>query len=66
MTTPPLACTLTPDQLRCDAAVLLPGLQSRAVRVVWETEGVRLTLDATSENLAVVFHAIQRERRCCA
>jgi len=66
MSTTPLACTLTPDQQRCDAATLLPGLQSRAVHLAWLPDGVQLTFDATSENLSAILHTIDRERHCCA
>ncbi len=66
MSTTPLACTLTADQQRCDAATLLPALQSGATTVEWFPAGATLTFDATSENLAAILRTIDRERHCCA
>lgn len=63
---PPLACTLTADQLRCDAAVLLPGLQTRATHLTWLPEGMQLIFEATTDNLSAILGAVERERRCCA
>jgi hypothetical protein len=66
MTTPPVACTLTADNLRCNAAVLLPGLSQRAESRVWTSDGIRFVFSPTSENLTAVTETIDRERVCCA
>ena len=65
MTPEPVACTLTPEQLRADAADLLPGLFAAARAVAWLPDGVRLTLDAADGLLARVAAVIERERGCC-
>lgn len=65
MTPEPVACTLTPDQLRDGAADLLPGLVGAARAVVWLPDGVRLTFDAADGLLARIAAVIERERGCC-
>jgi hypothetical protein len=66
MTPAPVACTLTPEHLRCDAAVLLPGLLTLSSRAAWLTNGMQLTFDATTENLSAIVRTVERERQCCA
>jgi hypothetical protein len=62
----PIACTLTPEQQRCQAAELLPGLAARARHARWMDDGLLLTFDAASAPLIDIAHVIDRERRCCA
>ena len=66
MTTPPVACTLTPGEMHCQAAELLPGLTARAESGEWTEIGMELRFIPTSANLAAVTKAIDRERECCA
>jgi len=64
-TTEPVACTLTADELRRDAADLLPGLFATAQRVEWLSEGARLTFAAQAGLLARIAGVIERESGCC-
>src|SRR5215470_7322828 len=66
MAEPPIACTLSPDELRATADSLLPGLIRDGRRVTPLPDGLRIELDATSETLRQVVDVIERERRCCA
>ncbi len=66
MSTLPVACTLSPEQMRCDMAQLLPGLCVTATTVNWLADGIRLTFDASSENLTAILKTVDRERHCCA
>ena len=66
MSTPPIACSLTADQMRCEASVLLPGLSLRADRSESRDEGLRLWFAPTSENLQAIVRTVDRERGCCA
>ena len=62
----PIACTLTPEQLRCEAAELLPGLCSRADAREWSSSGIQLTFAPLSEHLQTIARIVDRERACCA
>lgn len=62
----PIACTLTPDQLRCQADVLLPGLAARAESCTMSDTGVQMMFMPTSEHLTAIATTIDRERHCCA
>jgi hypothetical protein len=62
----PIACTLSTDELRASASSLLPGVISRARRVTTRSNGIRVELEATSDNLRRLADAIERERQCCA
>jgi hypothetical protein len=66
MTPAPLACTLTADQMRCNAAELLPALQARSAQTVWHANGLQFAFDASSEHLSAIVRTIDRERSCCA
>ncbi len=66
MTTPPIACILSPEQLRCEATVLLPGLSVRAERGEWRQDGVSFWFKATSQNLDAILRTVDKERECCA
>lgn len=63
---PAIACTLTPDQLQCQADVLLPGLAARSESCIWSDAGVQLRFAPTTEHLTAIVTAIDRERHCCA
>jgi hypothetical protein len=62
----PIACKLTPEQLRDRGASLLPGLVTRADAITPVGEGYRLTFsgqDATI--LSAIAACAEAERRCC-
>lgn len=65
MTHPPIACTLTADELRCGAAELLPGLAGMARSVEAIPEGLRLDFAASEGLVSRLASVIDRERRCC-
>ena len=66
MSSPPIACALTPEQLRCESAELLPGLCSRAETREWTPSGIQLTFAPLSEHLQAIARVVDRERVCCA
>ncbi len=66
MTSIPIACTLTPEQLRCESAQLLPGLCSLAESRTWTSSGIQLLFAPRSEHLRTIARVVDRERTCCA
>ena len=62
----PVACTLTSDQLRCQANELFPGLASLAQSIEWSDAGVRFRFVPTAAHLTAITGTIERERHCCA
>jgi len=66
MTSIPIACALTPEQLQCDSAQLLPGLCSLAESRTWTSSGMQLLFAPRSENLQTIARVVDRERACCA
>ena len=66
MTTVPIACTLTSDELRLRQHELLPGLVATALQRVQLPEGMRLVFGASAGRLRQLHAVAQRERRCCA
>src|SRR5436190_18272412 len=66
MTPTPIACTLTPEQLRCESAELLPGLCSLAEAQTWTSSGIQLLFAPRSEHLQTIARVLDRERACCA
>jgi hypothetical protein len=62
----PIACSLTPDELRASRDELLPGLAAGARRRTPLPNGLRLTFDATAARLRQIHAVVVRERRCCA
>jgi len=65
MSQPPLACSLSRDQLRARRADLLPGLVARAQRVEQIPGGVRLHLPSAPDALTTVARVVEAERQCC-
>jgi hypothetical protein len=65
MTDPPIACTLTPDQVRCASVELLPGLARLAVRVERTSDSADLFFYPAPETLAHIASVLDRERVCC-
>lgn len=66
MTIQAIACTLTADQRKCEAADLLPALSARADSIEWTPAGIRFSFSPQSDTLEAITHVIDRERRCCA
>jgi len=61
----PVACSLTPSQVRERRAALLPGLASRATEITRLAEGYRITFAADAVVLSAITAAIDAERLCC-
>lgn len=61
----PIACTLSPTELRAEYDALLPGLVAYAVRRHELPRGMRYHFDATAERLRHIADVVQRERECC-
>jgi hypothetical protein len=66
MTSTPIACTLTPEQLRCESADLLPGLCSIADSRTWTPSGIQVVFAPRTETLQTIARVVDRERACCA
>lgn len=66
MTTRPLACTLSPAELRAQRDELLPGLVATALQRVRLPHGVRLVFGATATRLRQLYAIEQLEKGCCA
>lgn len=66
MTTRPLACTLSPAELRAQRDELLPGLVAAALQRVSVPHGIRLVFGATAKRLRQLYAVEQLEKRCCA
>ena len=62
----PLACSLSPAQLRTQREELLPGLLAHALQHVHLPEGMRFVFGATARRLRQLYAVVQREQRCCA
>lgn len=65
MTDRPIACTLTPGELRSGRTGLLPGLAELADRQLPLPNGVRLEFAPTAATLRRIGEVVARERRCC-
>jgi hypothetical protein len=63
--TTPIACSLTPEDLRSRRDTLLPGLIRRADRVSDLDNGLRLEFKSRSGLLAEVAQIMEQERGCC-
>jgi hypothetical protein len=66
MTTRPIACTLSPAELRAQRDELLPGLVATALQRVPLPHGIRLVFGATAKRLRQLYAVEQLEKRCCA
>ena len=62
----PIACSLSPEQLRASRDELLPGLALHALRRTPLPNGLRLTFDATAARMRHIHTVVERERECCA
>jgi hypothetical protein len=64
-TQPPIACTLTPDELRARREGLLPGLATRAVALERVDGGVRLQFAPAPGIVSTIAQVVDGERQCC-
>src|SRR5688572_3670125 len=62
----PIACTLTPGNLRARRTELLPGLVARALERQDLPDGFLWRFKATPETIQVVAATIGAEHHCCA
>jgi hypothetical protein len=61
----PIACTLTPEELRRGREALLPGVIARAEAHERLADGFRFRFTADAELMAAIAGMIDAERRCC-
>jgi hypothetical protein len=61
----PIACELTPEEIRERREGLLPGLLANAREQIALADGFRWRFAPESELLAAVAQAIDNERQCC-
>ena len=61
----PIACTLTPDQLRKGREALLPGIIARAMRSDRLDDGFRFHFTPDDGLIPAIAAMIDAERRCC-
>jgi hypothetical protein len=62
---PPIACTLSAQQLTAERDTLLLGLADHAVERVPLAHGMRLRFTPTAERMRQIDTVIRRERECC-
>ena len=62
---PPIACTLTPDQLAARRRALIPGLLERAMEVTELPDGIRLRFRSEPNLLQDLATVMEQERECC-
>src|SRR2546423_15651170 len=62
---PPIACTLTPEELANRRMELLPGLIRQAVETVEVADGWRLRFENKPGLLKTITDAVEQERSCC-
>ena len=62
----PIACQLTPGDLRARRGELLPGLVAHALERVDRPDGFAWRFQARTEVLQAITSVIDAERRCCA
>lgn len=63
--TTPIACSLSPEQLRADRHALLPGLAAQALKRTPLPRGMRFTFFPTAARLRQIDDVARRERACC-
>jgi hypothetical protein len=65
MDTPPIACTLTPADLRTRRDQLLPGLLEQAEARAELPNGCRYRFAVSADRLQAITNVIDAERQCC-
>ena len=61
----PIACTLSPSELRDASAMLLPGLARSAAKREMLADGIRLTFEPERGVVTRIAAVFDRERECC-
>src|SRR5215213_2488078 len=61
----PVACSLTPAEMRDRQASLIPGLLQRAVAIGPSGEGHVLRFNSDADTLRTIAEMIGAESRCC-
>jgi hypothetical protein len=61
----PIACTLSPEELRVRRDALLPGLAARAEQIIPISGGVQLQIASSPDAMETIGRIIDAERRCC-
>jgi|SRR5688572_12429992 len=61
----PVACSLTPDEMRDRQASLIPALLGRAVAINPSGEGYLLRFNSDAVTLHAIAEMIAAESRCC-
>src|SRR5690349_3528152 len=61
----PVACSLTPEEMRERQGSLIPALLSRAVSISPIDEGYRLELKSNPGTLKAIAEMISVESQCC-
>jgi hypothetical protein len=62
---PPVACSLTPEEMRDRQASLIPALLERAVSIEASGEGYFLRFNSDAATLRTIAEVIAAESRCC-
>lgn len=62
----PVACALSPAQLKELRAQLIPGLMERAAEVTDLDDGLRMRFESRAGLLAELAAVIEQERTCCS
>jgi hypothetical protein len=60
----PIACALSPDEIRDRRSSLLPGLSANAVDIRSLENGFRIVFKA-DVSLTAIAEVIEKERHCC-
>ena len=60
----PIACVLSPDEIRERRSGLLPGLAASATEIGSLEDGFRIVFKA-DVSLTAIAEVIEQERRCC-
>lgn len=62
----PVACTLTPEEMRERQASLIPALLERAVSISPSGEGYQLRFRSDPDTWRAIAEMVAAESRCCA
>lgn len=65
MTTRPIACSLSAEQLSAQRDTLLLGLADHAVQRTTLPDGMRLRFAPTAARMRQIDAVVRRERACC-
>lgn len=65
MSTPPIACSLSPTELRERQDGLIERLAASAEERQWFEDGLRLRFGGAADVVALLHQFVEAERRCC-